>query len=235
MIYDYKSKSTVQDVILDSIEKLTYDIEDEFSSLRRYQYLAIYSPAFLAREILGMILDDVDDVWVHEDAHLELLHDDDNEVLITIAYDGMIFVEEARYDENLKNNDSCALTYIYDGFSKKDIDYLSSDGESVLVFGFTDDVLDEFEYYEINGERVSKEEFDNYTSHFIHNEKPATTSNTSKSATYKINNKEVSKEEFNKKYEEFEEMYLDNIRDMLLNYCTFMDEMNDWRSRFLRW
>lgn len=60
-------------------------------------------------------------------------------------------------------------------------------------------------------------------------------STISKSATYKINNKEVSKEEFDKKYEEFEEMYLDNIRDMMLNYCSFMDEMNDWRSRFLRW
>ena len=54
-------------------------------------------------------------------------------------------------------------------------------------------------------------------------EKPITTS-TSKS-TYKINNKEVSKEEFDKKYEEFEEMYLGNIRDMLLN---------DWQ-KFLRW
>ena len=60
------------------------------------------------------------------------------------------------------------------------------------------------------------------------------TANTAKS-TYKINNKEVSKEEFDKKYEEFEGMYLDNIRDMLLNYCNFMDEMNDWRSRLLRW
>ena len=233
MIYDYKSKSTVQDVILDSIEKLTYDIEDEFSSLRRYQYLLIYSPAFLAREILGMILDDVDDVWVHEDAHLELLHDDDNEVLITLAYDGMIFVEEARYDENLKNNDSCVLTYVYDGFPKKDIDYLSSEGESVLVFGFDDDVLDEFEYYEIEGERVSKEEFDNYTSQFKHDEKPTTT--TASKSTYKINGKECSKEEFEEKYEEFEEKYMDNIRGMLLNYCEFMDSVNEWRSRFLRW
>ena len=233
MIYNHKSDSNVQDIILDSIAKLTDDIESEYDLLRRYDCLIIYSPAFLAREILGMILDDVDDVWVHEDAHLELLHDDDNEVLITLAYDGMIFVEKARYDENLKNNDSCALTYIYDGFSKKDIDYLSSDGESVLVFGFDDDVLDEFEYYEIDGERVSKEEFDNYTSHFMHDEKPIVTS-TAKS-TYKINGKECGKEEFDEKYEEFEEMYLDNIRDMLLNYCTFMDEMNDWRSRFLRW
>ena len=62
-------------------------------------------------------------------------------------------------------------------------------------------------------------------------EKPTSTSTKS---TYKINNKEVSKEEFDKKYEEFEEMYLDNIRDMLLNYCEFMDEVNEWR-KLLRW
>ena len=62
-------------------------------------------------------------------------------------------------------------------------------------------------------------------------EKPTTTSTTS---TYKINNKEVSKEEFDKKYEEFEEMYLDNIRDMMINYRTFLDEVNDWQKLF-RW
>ena len=66
---------------------------------------------------------------------------------------------------------------------------------------------------------------------FKEDEKPTTTTHKS---TYKINNKEVSKEEFDKKYEEFEEMYLDNIRDMLLNYCEFMDEMNEWRKLF-RW
>ena len=233
MIYNHKSDSNVQDIILDDIAKLTDDIESEYELLRRYDCLIIYSPAFLAREILGMILDDVDDVWVHEDAHLELLSDDDNEVLITIAYDGMIFVEEARSDfGTLVSLEGCALSYIYDGFSKRDIDCLTFDGESVLVFGFDDDVLDEFEYYEIDGERVSKEEFDNYTSHFMHDKKPTTTSTTK--STYKINDKEVSKEEFDKKYEEFEEMYLDNIRDMLLGYCEFMDEVNEWK-RLFRW
>ena len=232
MIYNHKSDSNVQDIILDDIAKLTDDIESEYDLLRRYDCLIIYSPAFLAREILGIILDDVDDVWVHEDAHLELLSDDDNEVLITIAYDGMIFVEEARYDENLKNNDSCALTYVYDGFSKKDIDYLSSDGESVLIFGFDDDVLDEFEYYEINGERVSKEEFDNYTSHFMHDKKPVATSTTK--STYKINGKEVDKDTYEKALNELDEKYLDNVQDMLLNYFDFVSEMNEWR-KFLGW
>ena len=68
-------------------------------------------------------------------------------------------------------------------------------------------------------------------------DKPTTTTTTTSAnkSTYKINNKEVSKEEFDKKYEEFEEMYLDNIRDMMINYCEFMDSVNDWRSRLLRW
>ena len=61
-------------------------------------------------------------------------------------------------------------------------------------------------------------------------EKPATASKES----YFINGKSVDKSEFDKKYEEFEEKYMDNIRDMLLSYCEFMDEMNEWRKMF-RW
>ncbi len=62
-------------------------------------------------------------------------------------------------------------------------------------------------------------------------DKPTTTSKES----YFINGKSVDKSEFDKKYEEFEEMYMNNIRDMMLNYCSFMDEVNEWRSRLLRW
>ena len=61
-------------------------------------------------------------------------------------------------------------------------------------------------------------------------EKPTTTSKES----YFINGKSVDKSEFDKKYEEFEEKYMDNIRGMLLNYCEFMDEMNEWK-RLLGW
>ena len=43
---------------------------------------------------------------------------------------------------------------------------------------------------------------------------------------FTINGKPATKEEFDKKYEEFEEKYLDNIRDMLLRYCDLMDNFN---------
>lgn len=233
MLYDYKSKSTVQDVILDSIEKLTSDIEDEFFSLRRYQYLIIYSPAFLAREIIGEILDDEDDVWVSEDAHLELLHDDDREVLVTLAYDGMIFIEEARSEGQLVIDDESTLIYVYDGFSKRDVDYLSSEGESVLVFGFDEGVLDEDDGYEINGVKTTKEVFDRYVDTYVNpkkdeEKKELSSSDTESSVTYRVNGERVDKETYEKAIVDIEDTYLDNIRDMLLGYCEVMDRVNEF-------
>lgn len=238
MLYDYKSKATVQDVILDSIEKLTYDIEEEFSTLRRYQYLLIYTPAFLAREIIGEILDDEDDIWVNEEAHFELLHDDDNEVIVSLGYDGMIFIEDARSENGeLKISDFSALTYVYDGFSKRDVDCLSSTGESVLVFGFDQDALDEFEDYEIDGKRVSKDEFYAYVNKHINpkndeEKEELASSDKESSVTYHVNGEQVDKETYEKAVADIEDAYLDNIRDMLLGYCEVMDLVNEFYKLF---
>ena len=207
MIYDYKSEKTVQDTILECYCVLVEDIADEYSTLHRYENLSIYAPSYVAREIIGRMLEEIEDVWVHAESENELLYNDANEVVITIASDGMIFVESARGESSqLKDNDDCALTYVYDGFGKKDIDVLSASGESILVFGFEE-------------EKIEDEDTDVATTY---------------TASYTVNGKSVTKEEFDKKYAEFENKYMDNIRDMLLNYCEFMDEMNEW-SKLFRW
>ena len=211
MIYDYKSDELVQDTILECFCPLIEDLADEYSTLRRYNELSIYAPSYVAREILSRMLDEIDEVWVHADSHNELFYKDDNEVLITIGYDGMIFVEEARIDGVLIGNEDCSLTYVYDGFGKKDIDELSANGESILIFGFEEEEIEETDV-------ACKEET-----------KPSTST-----ASYTVNGKPVTKEEFDKKYAEFENKYLDNVRDMLLSYCEFMDEMNEWQKLF-RW
>lgn len=64
--------------------------------------------------------------------------------------------------------------------------------------------------------------------------KEGTKPTTSANQNFYVNGKPVTKEEFDKKYEEFENKYMDNIRDMLLSYCEFMDEMNEW-SKLFRW
>lgn len=149
MIYNHKSEENVQDVILECTCPLIEDIADEFDILRRYDALHLYLPSWLAREIVGRILDEIEGLWVHEEAHTELLCKDDNEVIITIAYDGMVFIEEARgIKGQLKDGDG-VVNYVYDGFKQKDIEKLTSDDCPVLVFGFEeyeieDDILVEY-------------------------------------------------------------------------------------------
>lgn len=148
------------------------------------------------------------------------LDSEDAEYMISVDDDGYMVVQPVEYYDDKYFNDIEYAFVDMDGcVEQMTIDNLLDRDAEIVLFGIDDARwCDECEC-------ACKKD-----------EKPATTtSNTSKSATYKINNKEVSKEEFDKKYEEFEEMYLDNIRDMLLSYCEFMDEVNEWRSRLLRW
>lgn len=134
--------------------------------------------------------------------------------------------------------------YIMDNCSSKVITHCESD-EIYEVYVDEDDddevsIDEESEReYTIDGEKVNKETFDRYISKFaperVNNEKNKSIS--ALSATYKINGKPVSKEVYEYAAEKIVEKYSDNIRDMLLEYCEFMDEMNDWVKRIseFRW
>lgn len=169
MIYDYKSDELTQEVYIQCICPLCDDIIDEYSTLRRYENLSIYAPSCIAREIIGRLLDEIEDLWVDVDSENELLYKDNNEVLVTIAYDGMVFVEEARVDGVIKSNEDSCLTYFYDRLGQKDLSVLEENAESILVFGFEDDdcegcksaetelaTTDKSQYY-VNGKEVSKQ------------------------------------------------------------------------------
>ena len=161
------------------------------------------------------------------------------EYMISVDDDGYMVVQPVEYyDDKYFNSIEYAFVDMDGCVEQMTIDNLLDRDVEIELFGYEDecgcdDCDDCEEGFTVNGRPVSKEEFDSYTSHFMHDKKSVATSTTK--STYKINNKEVSKEEFDKKYEEFEEMYLDNIRDMFLNYRTFMDEVNDWRSSLLGW
>ena len=147
------------------------------------------------------------------------LDSEDAEYMISVDDDGYMVVQPVEYyDDKYFMGIEYAFVDMDGCVGQVTIDNLLNRNVEIVLFGYEDDGCgcDECEC-------ACKKD-----------EKPTTTTSSAKS-TYKINNKEVSKEEFDKKYEEFEEMYLDNIRDMLLNYCNFMDKVNDWRSRMFRW
>ena len=161
------------------------------------------------------------------------LDSEDAEYMISVNDDGYMVVQPVEYydDKYFKDieyafvdMDGCVEQMTIDNLLDRDIE--------IVLFGIGECSCDECEKgFTVNGKPATKEEFDNYVSQFKNGEKPTTTSKES----YFINGKSVDKSEFDKEYEKFEEKYMDNIRDMLLNYCTFMDEMNEWKSRLLRW
>ena len=155
----------------------------------------------------------------------------DKEYCIYLTEDGITC--EKTFNDGSYYNGGGDISYVHEDCNSKLLSHI--DSKAIYEFGIDED--DECECddceegFTVNGRPVSKEEFDNYVSQFKHDEKPTTTSSKE---SYFINGKSVDKSEFDKEYEKFEEKYMDNIRDMLLNYCEFMDEMNEWRKLF-RW
>lgn len=138
------------------------------------------------------------------------LDSEDAEYMISVDDDGYMVVQPVEYYDDKYFKDIEYAFVDMDGcVDQMTIDNLLDRDAEIVLFGCEDEC-----------ECACKKD-----------EKPTTTSKES----YFINGKSVDKSEFDKKYEEFEEMYLDNIRDMLLNYCEFMDSVNEWRSRLLRW
>ena len=225
-------------------EEFACEVSDTFDDIRKndnFDDIAIIAHYDEAKQIIREILCLGYDLNSIELKDPELGYDDVPYIISVCGIDSEheIWCEPMIRDNDEYIDDESSIIYVLDNCSSEVLKHL--DSECVFEVGIGEDECscDECDCNEcdkgftVNGRPVSKEEFDNYTSHFMHDKKPVATSATK--STYKINGKECSKEEFDKKYEEFEEMYLDNIRDMLLNYCNFMDEVNEWKSRMLRW
>ena len=208
----------MKNLYFDDFEDLACDIADKFDELNKEEFedISVIAKPDEVKEIfkelvcIGYDICNITYERIDWDGY-------DDEYILSMNHEG-IWIEKFKR-ENGYYEDESTITYILDNCSSKVIPYCKGKIVFEVSVGADEDGCD-------CSECACKKD-----------EKPDTTSTTTSStkSTYKINNKEVSKEEFDKKYEEFEEMYLDNIRDMLLNYCTFMDEVNEWRSRLLRW
>ena len=215
------------------------DLEDKVDDIVEIYINRLYHTdktvgVIVNKEIAEYILDNLirlDETSIKEIDLVDYMNID--EYLVSVDDDGAITVVPI---EDFGVLDKTDIFYIdMDGDISQDIiDYCVNEDKEVILFG-QEDVCEnsEEEGFTVNGKPVSKEEFDNYTSQFKHDEKPTTT--TASKESYFINGKSVDKSEFDKKYEELEEMYMDNIRNIMLDYCNFMDSVNDWRSRMLLW
>lgn len=145
MLYKHESKDSVQDVVLECFCPLLKDISEEYRKLRREEWLSIYIPSYMGKELVGMLLEDDLGLWVEEDSDMHLLNED-TDVLITIRNDGNLFVEEARglSGKFKKVSDDSPLVYFYDGYPHKSLRDFDED-TNILCFGFVDEFEDKYE------------------------------------------------------------------------------------------
>ena len=202
----------MKNLYFDDFEDLACSVADTYDSLKGedYEDVAIIAKYEEARQIIKELL------YIGYDIHSVNIIDEeygeyDAEYIISL-YGDEVWCEPMLRENGYITDDSPVM-YILDNCSSKVIPYCK--GKTVYEVSIGVDGCD----------------CDECECTCCKDEKPTTTSKES----YFINGKSVDKSEFNKKYEEFEEKYMDNIRDMMLNYCTFMDSVNDWKSRFLRW
>ena len=203
----------MKNLYFDDFEDLACDIADTYDTLDYddEEDVVIIAKYEEARQIIKELL------CLGYDLHSVEIHDDlwenyDAEYVISL-YENEVWCEPMLRENGYIEEDAPVI-YILDNCSSKVIPYCK--GKTVYEVTVGDDVCDCDEC-----ECACKKD-----------EKPTTT--TSKES-YFINGKSVDKSEFDKEYEKFEEKYMDNIRDMLLSYCEFMDEVNEWRSRMFRW
>ena len=201
----------MRNLYFDDFEDLACDIADNFDMVKDdFGDIAIIAKYEEAKEIiakLSCIGYSLESIRMSR-PECKNYHE---EYLISLNNDG-IWCEEMKSDGKYLTDES-TITYILDNCSSKVIPYCKGNIVFEVTVGDDEDDCD-------SSECACKKD-----------EKPTTTSKES----FFINGKSVDKSEFDKEFEKFEEKYLDNIRDMMLNYCTLMDEVNDWRNRFLRW
>ena len=193
-------------------EEFACEVADTFGSIRQNDDsddIAIIAHYDEAKQIIREILCLGYDINSIELKNPELGYDDVPYVISVCGIDSEheVWCEPMIRDNGKYIDDESSIIYVLDNCSSEVLKHL--DSECIFEVGIGDEC----------------------ECACCKDEKPTTTSKSE----YFINGKSVDKSEFDKKFEQFEEKYMDNIRDMLLGYCEFMDEVNDWRSRFLRW
>lgn len=218
-----------KELIVDDVEELVSTVMSDTENIDiAYRIIAKYEEASaIVKELLQY-----EETSVY---HLEIWNENwdgyDKEFLITIDDTLAVLCEPLYQDDNYLSYDSDKV-FIMDGCSQKSVADCDDDIVTIVMYSDNVNESEDNENYIINGKSASKEEFDEYISQFRKNANREKNELSSSTSIYRVNGKQVDKATYDKAVNDIEEKYLDNMRDILLNYCEFMDEINEWRKLF---
>ena len=196
--------------LADTITALLGDIDDD------YPVISVYGKYDVIKELLedliasGVSIANEIELQDYDVAHY------DKEFVLYLTVNG-INVEKT-WNDGTYYYGSADISFIHEDCNSKLIKYV--DSKTIYEFGYDEDDTCSCDDCECACEK---------------DEKPATTSTATSKSTYRVNGEEVDKDTYESALADIEDRYMDNVRDMMLNYCNFMDEVNDWKSRMFRW
>ena len=205
----------MRNLYFDDFEDLACDIADRFDRLDKEEFedIAVIAKPNEVKEIFKELVCMGYDICNITYEHIDWDGYDD-EYILSMNHDG-IWLEKFKREDGKYLTDESTITYILDNCSSKVIPCCKGKNVYEVTVGIDEDDCD----CDDCSECACKKD-----------EKPTTTS----TATYRVNGKEVDKDTYESALADIEDRYMDNVRDMMLNYCNFMDEVNDWRKLF-RW
>ena len=176
-----------------------------------YNIVSAYVPYEIAKELVETLVI----LGNHLGAIVELedyeMSNYDKEYVIYLSPDGI--ASEKIYHEDGHYYGGGDISYVHEDCNSKLLNYV--DSKTIYEFGFVEDNEDECDCSECHCQK---------------DEKPVATSKS----VYKVNGKEVSEKEYENALDKFNDRYMNNIQDMLLNHLEFLDEMRSW-ERLLNW
>lgn len=193
-------------------------------------YIAVYGKVDLIKELFTTMISDGYEFGYADFDALDKMRKD-MVYMMFVRGDCVVSVEPA-YSTNgvVMGHDAKVALFYMDDCDQDIIDYCVESDKNVILFDFGDDEFLDEDECDCCGcdldECVCRERKCDCQKE----DKPVVASKES----YTINGKSVTKAEFDEKYKEIEEMHMDNIKDMLLRYCDFMDSMNEL-SKIFRW
>lgn len=145
MRYNYKDIEETQETIFCNTHGLLTDLIETFETLRRYEFISIYSNHKNILNVLkwmiveGIIKSDCEDLLQNK------FHEDEN-VILTLNYNKELHIEKM-YINNLCKNSDAALTYLHDTVCNSDVLLtLENKLENILCYCFESEINERDSY-----------------------------------------------------------------------------------------
>lgn len=134
LIFDLRSEERTQETSFKTMNTFAWALKRMSQEIRKYEFIAVYLKSDKAR----LLLKELEEFF--DDFSLDLNVLDDDFAIISVSWDGKIFLEKAKISNRYVQ--SCALITLFDEDCPMSmLDFHSKNAENISIFSIDDDEM----------------------------------------------------------------------------------------------